>query len=68
MEPRKNLSLSEAALVTGRSYWVLRSAVTSGALKATQFAAGGKIYIKPSDLDAYFDAHTVPPASAKEAA
>jgi len=65
MPTKQNLSLAEAAAATGRSYWRLREAVLRGELRATQFSPRGKIYIKPSDLEAYFEAHTVSPLSGK---
>jgi hypothetical protein len=62
---QKHLTLREAATATGRSYWRLRAAVLSGDLRATQFSPRGKIYIRPADLEAYFEAHTVSPLSGK---
>lgn len=65
METKQRLTLREAASASGRSYWRLRAAILSGDLRATQFSPRGKIYIKPCDLEAYFDAHTVSPLSGK---
>jgi hypothetical protein len=65
MPTKQNLSLAEAAAATGRSYWRLREAVLRGELRATQFSPRGKIYIKPCDLESYFDAHTVSPLAGK---
>ena len=67
MLTKQNLSLSEAAAATGRSYWRLREAVLRGELRATQFSPRGKFYIKPCDLDDYFAAHTVSPLAGKVA-
>jgi hypothetical protein len=64
---QKHLTLREAATASGRSYWRLRAAVLSGDLRATQFSPRGKIYIKPSDLEKYFEDHTVSPLSGKVA-
>ncbi len=63
-----HLTLREAANASGRSYWRLRAAVLTGALRATQFSPKGKIYIRPEDLEAYFDAHTVNPAASEAGA
>ena len=68
MPTKQNLSLREAAAATGRSYWRLREAVLRGDLRATQFSPRGKIYIKPCDLEAYFERHTVSPLSVKAGA
>ena len=65
MEQKQYLSLTEAAKDKGRSYWMLREAVLRGELKATQFTPRGKIYIRPVDLEAYFESHTVSPLSGK---
>jgi len=65
MYTKQNLTLREAASAKGRSYWRLRDAVLRGELRATQFIKGGKYYVKPADLEAYFEAHTVSPLSAK---
>ena len=62
---KQNLSLQEAATATKRSYWRLREAVLSGQLKATQFCKGGKYYVKPEDLESYFESHTVNPLAGK---
>jgi hypothetical protein len=62
---KQRITLREAATESGRSYWRLRAAVLSGELRATQFTPRGKIYIKPVDLEAYFEAHTVSPLSGK---
>lgn len=64
-QTKKYLSLTEAAALTCRSYWMLRGAVLSGALAATQFTPRGKIYIRPADLDAFFEANTVSPLSVR---
>ncbi len=58
MEPQKKyLSLKEAAEESGRSYWALRDAALLGELKTTRFGrtGKGKFYIKPADLEAYFN-------------
>jgi len=68
MQTKQNLSLQEAAAATGRSYWRLREAVLRGELRATQFSPRGKIYIRPADLDAYFERNTVSPLSGKAVA
>ena len=65
MTTKQNLSLREAATAKQRSYWRLREAVLRGELRATQFCKGGKYYVKPEDLEAYFDAHTVSPLCGK---
>jgi hypothetical protein len=65
MEHKQYLSLTEAAKAKGRSYWMLREAVLRGELRATQFTPRGKIYIRPIDLETYFEAHTVSPLSGK---
>jgi hypothetical protein len=65
MVNQKHLPLRAAATASGRSYWRLRAAIQSGDLRATQFTKGGKYYIRPEDLEAYFDAHTVSPLSEK---
>jgi len=62
---KQNLTLREAASATNRSYWRLREAVLRGELRATQFTKGGKYYIRPDDLEAYFEANTVSPLSVK---
>jgi hypothetical protein len=51
----KYLSLRQAAEESGRSYWSLRDAALRGELKTTRFGARGKFYIKPADLEAYFN-------------
>ena len=65
MVNQKHLTLREAATVSGRSYWRLRAAILSGDLRATQFSPRGKIYIRPDDLEAYFESHTVNPLAGK---
>jgi excisionase family DNA binding protein len=67
MPTKQHLSLTEAAAATGRSYWRLRESILRGELKATQFTRGGKYYVKPDDLEAYFEAHTVSPLAGKVA-
>jgi len=65
---QKRLSLRDAATASGRSYWRLRAAVIDGSLRATQFSPRGKIYIKPEDLESYFERNTVSPLSLKAVA
>ena len=65
MTNKQILTLREAATAKERSYWRLRAAILSGDLRATQFTKGGKYYIRPEDLEAYFDSHTVSPLSEK---
>jgi hypothetical protein len=67
MTNKKHLSLQEAASETGRSYWRLREAILRGELKASQFSKGGKFYVKPCDLESYFETNTVSPLSGKAA-
>lgn len=62
---KQNLSLQEAASAKNRSYWRLREAVLRGELRATQFCKGGKYYVKPEDLEAYFERNTVSPLAGK---
>jgi hypothetical protein len=65
---KKHISLQEASSESGRSYWRLREAVLRGELRAMQFTKGGKYYVRPGDLEAYFDAATVSPLSTKAGA
>ena len=62
---KQNLSLQEAAAAKNRSYWRLREAVLRGELRATQFCKGGRYYVTPEDLEAYFESHTVNPLAGK---
>jgi len=65
---KKYLSLTECATLTGRSYWMLRNSVLSGALRASQLTPRGKIYVTRSSLDDLFDNNTVSPLSVKAGA
>jgi hypothetical protein len=65
MSNKKHLSLQEAASDYTRSYWRLREAILRGELKASQFTKGGKYYVKPEDLEAYFERNTVSPLAGK---
>ncbi len=65
MANKKHLTLQEAASEYGRSYWRLREAILRGELKASQFSKGGKFYLKPSDLEDYFERNIVSPLAGK---
>lgn len=65
-EPTKKfITIAEAAKITGRTYETLRRAVIRGELRASQFTPRGTIYVKPGDLDKYFEDHVVNPLAGR---